>query len=119
MPNEWELNLQKYNISKNRYLELKSKCKQYMDYKKAILIPNISEKEKNRCQRNIDAIELALHIALNKTPNFEQTYCSILKIITGQETLIKQQTYHSIQLSKNTYYKVRRLFYCELDKLVD
>lgn len=124
MPNEWELNLEKYNINKNRYYELKAKCKQYKDWEKVILQSNATEAKKMRYSEKMIAVNKALQNALEATTitkaiSKEQLHSHLLKIITGQESLIKLQTYYGVDISKNKYYLIRRMFYHELDKLVD
>lgn len=124
MPNEWELSLEKYNISKNRYYELKSKCKQYKDWERVTLQSTATEAEKVRCNHKMAVVNKALLNALNNTSistanDIEYLHRHLLKIITGQESLTKLQTYYGVDISKNKYYLIRRIFYLELDKLVD
>lgn len=106
---EWTLKLDKYKINTQRYFELKAKCKQYKDWEKSC-----DEKSK----RNIIAVNTALNTVLVKTGTLD-LYDFLIKAITYQETLTKLQTYYCVKLSKNKYYEIRRMFFYELDKLVD
>lgn len=121
MPNERTLNLSKYNISKHRYYELKAKVQQYSDWK-MILQSTAHTDELERCKRNISAIETAVEKSMAVLP----TFCDLntmkkhlISLISGKETLTKLQAYYEIKLSKNTYYEWRRIFYYELNKIVD
>ncbi len=121
MPNERALHLDEYNISKKRYYELKAKVEQYNDWKR-ILQSNANACESERCKRNIKAIETAVE----KTVRILPLVCTesklkkhLLAVITASESLTKMQTYYEIPISKKAYYEWRRLFYSELNKIVD
>lgn len=121
MPNERALNLSKYNISKRRYYELKSKVQQYDDWK-AILQSNANISELERCRRNIKAIETAVEDSMVVLPilcDSKTMKKHLISLISGKESLTKLQTYYEIKLSKSTYYEWRRVFYYELNKIVD
>ena len=121
MPNERALNLDKYNINKHRYYELKSKVQQYDDWK-AILQSNANTNELERCRRNIKAIETAIENSMIALPMLCDTDIlkkHLLGLITGRESLAKVQSYYEIKLTKNTYYEWRRFFYYKLNEIVD
>ena len=121
MPNERAINLSKYNISKRRYHELKAKVQQYDDWK-LVLQSNAPSDESERCKRNINAIETAVEKSMVVLPmlcDSKTLKRHLISLITKKESLTKLQTYYEINLSKNTYYEWRRVFYYELNKIVD
>lgn len=121
MPNERALHLDEYNISKKRYYELKAKVEQYNDWKR-ILQSNANACESERCKRNINAIETAIEKSMIVLPmlcDSKTMKRHLISLITKKESLTKLQTYYEINLNKNTYYEWRRVFYYELNKIVD
>lgn len=121
MPNEWEINLTGYNINKFRYRELKAKCYQYRDWQQIINSSTADKSVTAVCKTKTDKVEQALAIAISTTLNNQsaELHKRILKVITGQETFTKLQTYYEIKISSKKYYALRRIFYYELDKLFD
>lgn len=122
MPNEWDLKLEKYNISKNRYHELKSKCKQYADWKSHITKNDLPPEQINKCFKNVAHVHHALFNACANTLPFEidpygATFGHLLKIITGQESYTKAITFFEVDIPQAKYYAIRRQFYYELDKI--
>lgn len=122
MPNEWNLKLEKYNINKNRYHELKFKCKQYADWKSHIEKNDLPQERIDKCFKNIISVHNALFNACTnilsrgidpKGTTFEH----LLKIITGQESYTKAIVFFDTDIPQAKYYAIRRHFYYELDKI--
>lgn len=122
MPREYDVKLNNYNISKQRYFELKAKVRQYHDWKRLSTHSVGSTLDQQKRKRNITAVHTAVQEASKKLPRKQITpemQIYLIDVLSGKETLTKMQTYYGVAVSKNTYYEFRRNFYYQLDKLVD
>lgn len=127
MPNQKDLNLEKYDISKYRYRELKNFCLQYQEKKQQLAalrglgaftyssdphgsgIPNPTAVKAERAQHLARDIELIEQTAMEVAPAH---YPSLIANVTAN--LPYEHFYHTG--GRHQFYDNRRRFFLLLDK---
>lgn len=109
MPNQRDLQLDKYKISKNRYRELKYFCLQYEEKKKALSV--FRERKDLNCQ---EALKLQKDIEMIERTAIEAD-SSIYKQIIKNVTQGIQPEHMPMPCGRKYFYKIRSRFFCILD----
>lgn len=105
-----KINYEKYGLSRFRYEELNSFCRQYDEYKK-------QRKSASAAQREYldDKIKLIEKTAKEVCADYPGIYSYLLKNVTQGEDYYKIGP----PLKKNSFYKLRRNFFVLLNKRKD
>ena len=126
MPNNRDLQLDKYKISKNRYRELKYFCLQYEEKKKALSdlrgLKGVSYTGGSKSSKKtsvtesqaLKAIEIQKDIELIEQTAIEAD-SSIYQQIIKNVTQGIQPEYMPMPCCKDYFYKKRRKFFCLLN----
>lgn len=131
-----DLRLSKYNISKERYRELKYFCLQYPDWKKELTVADtvkaaVAKDEggthgsaASDCTSELAAkrIELqrkcsVVEAAAVQADDFINQY--IIEAVTGDLSYTYLRTVRGIPCGKNQFYEARRKFFYNLSKMRD
>lgn len=131
-----DLRLSKYNISKERYRELKYFCLQYPDWKKELTVADtvkaaVAKDEGGThgsavsdCTSELAAkrIELqrkcsVVEAAAVQADDFINQY--IIEAVTGDLSYTYLRTVRGIPCGKNQFYEARRKFFYNLSKMRD
>ena len=131
-----DLRLSKYNISKERYRELKYFCLQYPDWKKELTVADTVKAAVAKddggthgsavsdCTRELAAkrIELqrkcsVVEAAAVQADDFINQY--IIEAVTGDLSYTYLRTVRGIPCGKNQFYEARRKFFYNLSKMRD
>ena len=137
MVRNWDLRLSKYNISKERYRELKYFCLQYPDWKKelaaiadtvkasaikndgGIYSGNVSDGTKDLAIKRVELQRKCADIedAAAQADAFLCPY--IIEAVTGDLSYTYLRTVRGMACGKNQFYEARRKFFYNLSKLRD
>lgn len=109
MPNQRDLQLDKYKISKNRYRELKYFCLQYEEKKKALSV--FRERKDLNCQ---EALKLQKDIEMIERTAIEAD-SSIYKQIIKNVTQNTSYEYMFVPSGRRHFYEIRNKFFYLLD----
>lgn len=131
-----DLRLSKYNISKERYRELKYFCLQYPDWKKELTVADTVKAAVAKddggnhgsavsdCTSELAAkrIELqrkcsVVEAAAVQADDFINQY--IIEAVTGDLSYTYLRTVRGIPCGKNQFYEARRKFFYNLSKMRD
>ena len=135
MVRSWDLRLDNYDISKERYRELKYFCLQYPDWKKELTVADtvkaVSFKEGGSRSGGIydSTSELAARrTELQRKCSFVETAAAeadecisqyIIDAVTSDLSYTYLRTVRDMPCGKNQFYEARRKFFCYLSKIRD